>query len=75
MLHANKDDVEALQLLKFDILPWYLLAIFDQAEASIHAAHYPEARLCGTCQEPTVVSVTCWSRPIRAVFRTCKAQP
>lgn len=42
MLLANKDDVEALQLLKFDILPWYLLAIYDQAEASIHAAIYPK---------------------------------
>jgi DNA polymerase III alpha subunit len=45
MLLANKDDVEALQLLKFDILPWYLLAIYDQAEASIHAAQYPRPDL------------------------------
>jgi error-prone DNA polymerase len=45
MLQANKDDVEALQLLKFDILPWYLLAIYDQAENSIHASHYPKLDL------------------------------
>jgi DNA polymerase-3 subunit alpha len=45
MLYANKDDVEALQFLKFDILPWYLLAIFDQAEASIHASQYPKPDL------------------------------
>ena len=42
LLLANKDDVEALQLLKFDILPWYLLAIYDQAEATIHAEYYPK---------------------------------
>src|SRR3712207_1558052 len=45
LLLANKDDVEALQLLKFDILPWYLLAIYDQAEASIHAQVYPKPDL------------------------------
>src|SRR5688500_12910255 len=45
LLLANKDDVEALQLLKFDILPWYLLAIYDEAEASIHAAVYPKPDL------------------------------
>ena len=45
LLLANKDDVELLQVLKFDILPWYGLAIFDQAEASIHAANYPKPDL------------------------------
>src|SRR3712207_5014979 len=45
LLLANKDDVEALQLLKFDILPWYLLAIYDHAEASIQAAVYPKPDL------------------------------
>ena len=45
LLLANKDDVEALQLLKIDILPWYLLAIYDQAEATIHATMYPKPDL------------------------------
>jgi len=45
MLLANKDDVEALQFLKFDILVWYVLAIYDHAEASIHAATYPKPDL------------------------------
>ena len=45
MLLANKDDVEELQFLKFDVLPWYLLAIYDQAEAAIHATHYPKPDL------------------------------
>lgn len=45
LLLANKDDVEALQVLKFDILSWYGSAIFDQAEAAIHAAVYPKPDL------------------------------
>ncbi len=47
LLLANKDDVELLQLLKFDILSWYGSAIFDQAEAQIHADHYPKPTLWG----------------------------
>jgi DNA polymerase III alpha subunit len=45
ILLANKDDVEVLQLLKFDILSWYGSAIFDQAEAQIHADVYPKPDL------------------------------
>lgn len=45
MLLANKDDVEALQFLKFDILVWYVLALYDHAEASIHASVYPKPDL------------------------------
>ncbi|MDP9312179.1 MAG: hypothetical protein M3R24_15055 [Chloroflexota bacterium] len=47
LLLANKDDVELLQLLKFDILSWYGSAIFDQAEAQIHADVYPKPTLWG----------------------------
>ncbi len=47
LLLANKDDVELLQLLKFDILSWYGSAIFDQAEAQIHADVYPKPALWG----------------------------
>ncbi|MDP9314937.1 MAG: hypothetical protein M3R24_29395, partial [Chloroflexota bacterium] len=47
LLLANKDDVELLQLLKFDILSWYGSAIFDQAEAQIHADVYPKPELWG----------------------------
>jgi error-prone DNA polymerase len=42
LLLANKDDVEHLQLLKIDVLNWYVLAIFDHAERSIHRSIYPE---------------------------------
>lgn len=45
LLLADKDDVEQLQVLKFDILRWYGSAIFDQAEAAIHAAVYPKPEL------------------------------
>jgi DNA polymerase III alpha subunit len=45
MVLADKDDAEALQVLKFDILPWYLLAIYDQAEATIQAQVYPKPEL------------------------------
>lgn len=45
LLLANKDDVELLQLLKFDILNWYGSAIFDQAEAQIHIDVYPKPDL------------------------------
>lgn len=31
--------------MKFDLLPWYLLAIYDQAEASIHSEVYPKPDL------------------------------
>ncbi|MDP9416212.1 MAG: hypothetical protein M3Q08_19390, partial [Pseudomonadota bacterium] len=47
LLLANKDDVELLGLLKFDILSWYGSAIFDQAEAQIHADVYPKPDLWG----------------------------
>jgi DNA polymerase III alpha subunit len=45
LLLADKDDVEHLQLLKFDILAWYLLAIYDQVEAAMHADRYPKPDL------------------------------
>src|SRR5919202_1665653 len=45
LLLANKDDVEQLQLLKFDLLAWYLLAIYDQVEAAMHADRYPKPDL------------------------------
>jgi DNA polymerase-3 subunit alpha len=45
MLLIDTDDAEALQVLKFDLLPWYLLAIYDQAEALIHAEVYPKPDL------------------------------
>ncbi|MDP9313136.1 MAG: OB-fold nucleic acid binding domain-containing protein, partial [Chloroflexota bacterium] len=47
LLLANKDDVELLQLLKFDILSWYGSAIFDQAEVQIHTDVYPKPELWG----------------------------
>jgi DNA polymerase III alpha subunit len=45
LLLMDKDDAEALQVLKFDLLPWYVLALYDQAERTIHAAHYPSPDL------------------------------
>lgn len=45
MLMANRDDVEALQFLKFDILSWYALKIYEQAERSILADVYPRPEL------------------------------
>jgi len=37
MILADKDDCEALQVLKFDFLSWYGLTIFEQATATIQA--------------------------------------
>ncbi|MBA3945996.1 MAG: DNA polymerase III subunit alpha [Herpetosiphonaceae bacterium] len=45
VIQADKDDVEYLQLLKLDILSWYSLAIYDQAERTIQAAHHPQPDL------------------------------
>lgn len=45
LVQANRVDVEALQFLKYDLLAWYGLAIYQQAEAAIRAAVYPPPEL------------------------------
>ncbi|GAC1639269.1 MAG: error-prone DNA polymerase DnaE2 [Herpetosiphon sp.] len=45
MVLADKDDCEALQVLKFDFLNWYGLRMFEQAAATIQAEVYPRPEL------------------------------
>ncbi len=45
MILADKDDCEALQVLKFDFLSWYGLTIFEQAATTIQATYDPVPEL------------------------------